>query len=181
MSTRQQVVDAIADRVRTVTTANGYATDCGKNVEIQRITDLSEKEMPIVCVDDGKATHTEDGNYMRTSLQIAVTVCMARGGADTYVRAAMRDIKRAVGLDYRLGGLVETVFPESSDLALQQKDFRYVCGQVIFRADYQTPYPPEASASGLVPFQRFRDSWDLAPPDGQVDAQDAVNLEGDIT
>jgi hypothetical protein len=178
MNTRQQIVDAIAARVRTITTANGYATDCGKSVEVQRITPLAEKEMPIVCIDDGKASYGEEGNYMQVALQVTAEVFMARSGADAYVRAAMNDIIRAIGLDYRLGGLVEKVIHDSTDIALQQTDFRYVAGQVSFRADYREPYPSEADMDGQAPFLRFRDSWDLAQKDGQVDAQDAVDLEG---
>jgi hypothetical protein len=178
MSTRQQIVDAIYTRLVLIKAANGYATNAGAKVDQLRTTPIAESELPIICLDDTTTRITEDGNYLSVSLTVEVTVAMSKNAAPSFVRAAMNDVVRAVGLDYRLGGLVEKIVPVSTEINAQQAEYKFVAGLVTFQATYREPYPPEIDASGMVPFLRFRDKWDLAPSDGQIDAQDSVDLEG---
>jgi hypothetical protein len=114
MSTiRQQIVDALVGRLKTITTANGYASDIGGNVYSWFPENLSTEVLPLLMVNDLGDTLTDSGqDQIEHSLRIQIEGHIAAGTTtDQAIRSLIGDIAKVVmdPQDRTLGGLCDTM------------------------------------------------------------------------
>jgi hypothetical protein len=107
-SIRQQIVEAIDTRFKTILTTGGYETNIGQNVHWFRGR-LDPAGLPaIVCRDHQTQEWATAGAWTRT-LTIEMELYLAPTATpDTIMRSALADIEVAVGSDDTWGGLAET-------------------------------------------------------------------------
>lgn len=137
-SKRQQIVDALATAMATITTGNGYQTDAGANVSTWLIRDLDETELPSIEVRDvgqsvGSAISTSEWN-----LNVEIEITAAGTTAPAICRAAMADVYQALGVDNTLGGLAIRVDSSGDDLTVDQTESKIARGTVAIEVAYRT-------------------------------------------
>lgn len=113
---RQQIVDAVETRLKTILTSNGYYTDLGNEVYVwlQRpiedaktlsaiIRDLEQEE---ITFEDQNSTHLH-----RKNLEVEIEIVSSSASA---LRQAEADVNKAIGTDPTWGGLAELTRPYNS-------------------------------------------------------------------
>jgi hypothetical protein len=114
MSTiRQQIVDALVVRLKTITIANGYSSAIGNNVYSWFPENLATEVLPLLMVNDLGDTLTDSGrDQIEHSLRIQLEGHITAGTTtDQFVRALIGDIARVImdPEDRTLGGLCDTM------------------------------------------------------------------------
>lgn len=145
-SLRQKIVAAIVTRMRTILTANGYATNIGSNVYDWR-TQFHEDELPAVSVCDLTAeTVTPDGvsNPRRVAhlLGVQIRIHAVRDETPDNIRRMIADVTRAIGTDDRWHsggvGLAMTTRPVRDGFLIPQDSFEVIGGFVEIEVSYLT-------------------------------------------
>jgi hypothetical protein len=145
-SLRQQIVDAVIDRMSSIQTVNGYLTDIGANVYDWR-TQFHEEELPAVSVCDLTAdTITPDGasNPQRVahSLPLQIRIYAVRDESPSNIRAMIADVITAIGRDDRwhVGGigLAMTTRRVRDGFLIPQDSFEVIGGVVEVEVIYLT-------------------------------------------
>lgn len=107
ISKRQQIVNAIDARFKTITTANGYVTNIGNRVACWETVDLSRLETMMLLYRD-RLADILDSPHDRSDHRLGFEAnIVAKAGALTAdeVRAMINDVSKSLGVDYTLGGL----------------------------------------------------------------------------
>lgn len=141
MSKRQQIVDAIETRMKTILTANGYATNAGQHVYVWPTTARADSELPALLIFDTTAEINEDGGIIgkfQHTLEINIVAEASGSTSRTVVRSMIADIFKAIGTDEYFGGLVEVTSQPSHGINLEQGDKLYGAGIVRFSVTYRT-------------------------------------------
>jgi len=114
-SIRQQIIDAVETRLKTIKVANGYETDIGLNVNVWHVTDLQEPELPAIDIrDTSESIEVRGGNHICTlTIEIEAKVSGASSGVS--MRDILADIIKAVGTDPSFSGLVQETKPLQND------------------------------------------------------------------
>lgn len=141
MSLRQQIVDAIEARLRTITVANGYNTNAGQHVYVWRTVSLEDAELPALCVYDTDCAMAESGSigYMTHELQVVIDAIVSGSASRTEVRKLMEDVFRAIGVDRTWGALAEHTEIQSHGINLEQAERLIGAGQVRLLITYRAP------------------------------------------
>lgn len=107
MSTVAQIVQAVADRVATVTPGNGYTSNLAGKVSLYRRTPLAGSESLAVFVNHGGKTNPDGSEFGVRRREVPVVVLVVGKGAtsDAVIHAAIVDIEEAFRADPQLGGL----------------------------------------------------------------------------
>ena len=140
VSKRQQIVDAIDARLKTITTANGYNTDAGNNVFEWRSYPLDENsELPaLVYRDTEEIESLAVGGYQLHTLTIEIEGYVVGANAARDLRALIADVIKAIGTDLTWGGLAEDTRPVEESIEIDQEE-RKIAGAVIrIEIDYRT-------------------------------------------
>jgi hypothetical protein len=140
-SKRQQIVDAIETRMKTILTTGGYATNAGQRVYVWRTTPLADTELPALCLYDTTGEVNEDGGIIgKFSHRLDLSIEAIASGSTTrsVVRNMIADVFKALGTDEYFGGLVETTSSPSHDINLEQADKLIGAGIVKFSVTYRT-------------------------------------------
>ena len=142
MNKRQQIVDAIETRMKTIRTTNGYATNAGAHVFTWIRTQVPETEMPAISIYDGDCPIDYDNaplNFPHHLLDVAL-VAEAKGStAQVDVRKIIADIVKAIGADLTWGGLAIDTDLISHGINMEQGDKPAGAGIVQIRITYRTP------------------------------------------
>lgn len=120
---RQDAVDALKDRLATVRTANGYATDIGARVFSWRKAPVTSAETPCTEVKDGKNETRLEGAPMGRAYQfldVEIVLSLQGGGTAIQARSAIADVKKAIGLDDKFGGVTKWATPETDEINIEQ-------------------------------------------------------------
>ncbi|RQW89937.1 MAG: hypothetical protein EHM79_02200 [Geobacter sp.] len=142
MSKRQQIVDAIETRMKTILTTGGYATNAGRNVFDWRITPIPETELPAICIYDGDCAidYEETPVGLQGHFLIVDLVSDAKGSAARAdVRKINADVVKAIGTDLTWGGLAVDTDLISHGLNMEQGDKPIGAGIVRIKIYYRTP------------------------------------------
>jgi len=105
---RQQIVDAIVTRFKDISTAGGYQTDLGTRVFLGRTTEPVESECPALNIwdtDEDNARRLNRIHEHRLKIQAFVYQAGSTVAGGAYVRKAVADIFKAIGVDVTWGGL----------------------------------------------------------------------------
>lgn len=140
MSTRQDIVDAVTTRLKTIQKSGGYNTDLGYNVYEWRPGALEQSELPSVIVRDLGAEAMDGAiGQFRWSCMIECTITAA-DGTDTMqtMRWAIEDVYTAIGTDCTWGGLAQYSEQPSDSIEVDQEEHLIAGARVAFRIIYDT-------------------------------------------
>lgn len=114
-SVRQQIVDAVETRLKTIKTANGYETDIGLNVNVWHTTDFQETELPAIDIRDvSEVMEVRGGNHICT-LTVEIEAKVSGSASGVTMRDILADIIKAVGTDSTFSNLVQETRPLQND------------------------------------------------------------------
>lgn len=125
----------------TITIANGYQTDIGAKVTKWDQTPITERRMKGVDISDpeelsfpGVTLHQDHELTVH-----AVVHCKDEAGATPeYLRNAIADIWRTIGLDRTWGNLARTTEPIKSEISVDQAGQITGGARVQFKVKYRT-------------------------------------------
>ncbi|MFU8883104.1 MAG: hypothetical protein ACNA7Q_12115 [Rhodobacterales bacterium] len=153
MSNRQQIIDALVTRLKTIVAGDvitldndeeyTYATSAGSAVEEWRTTPLEQKEPFALVVYDQEARKTIDDDtsigYQRHALQIDIVVVTQQATPLAMARAMMADVSACIGIDPTFGGLAAWTQIISDSLDMDAKARVYAGARVSIEITYDTP------------------------------------------
>lgn len=98
---REAIVDVIADRLREIRTANGYATDAGSALYIGEIPGLGDEADPLVSIailpgDEDPESHQMEHVNFKWEIEIGAVVKIDATDAWRLVEHLLADIKQAI-------------------------------------------------------------------------------------
>jgi hypothetical protein len=139
-SIRQQLIDKIDARFKTITTANGYKTNIGSHVYDWLGRELDDSELDALIYRDVLSeievgTIHEYSNQLR--LEIEVKTKLASSTAKQ-VRKMIEDVYKAIGVDDRWSGLAIDTQPVSEMIDLQQYEEIMGSAMIVVAIEYDT-------------------------------------------
>ncbi|MCP3177305.1 hypothetical protein MJO47_09360 [Desulfuromonas sp. KJ2020] len=140
MTKRQQIVDALDARLKSITMANGYSTDIGKKVSAWRSAPLAESEPFVLIYRDTECPkEAPEAGRHRHSLQIEMTILVRSSTSPGTVRAMIGDVVKAIGTDPRLGGLALWAALVADSLAVERETRTLAGADLSWQITYSTP------------------------------------------
>lgn len=141
MSRRQDIVDAIETRLKTITTGGGYSTQIGSKVYPWRKTAVQVSEVPCLCFWDQQADVEFEGRAIGTrqhNLAVEVVVFVKSATTAAQARAALQDVVAAIGTDDTLGGLADRCELTAHELTMEVDGDICGAGRIAFTVQYTT-------------------------------------------
>ena len=137
---RQQIVDALDLRFKSILIVGGYQTDIGKNVFAWRSTAFTDDELPgLAYLDLDESNDVSIGEWEHGMILEIDLHILHETDAMRELRNAITDVLRAIGLDTRLGGLTEDITPSQRDfIKITQNDERYASCMLNMIVTYLT-------------------------------------------
>lgn len=171
MSTRQQIVTAVAAMLRTSLPA------VEGRVYASRVRHIQSARLPSIGVYGLKETPDDEGTSPRRytrDLTLAVEVVASGETMDATLNALSDAVEDTLEADPTLGGLVQDLELRGVEISLAEKGDELVgCARVDAGVWYERPrQQPE-----LEDFATGGVRWDLAPQDGATDAEDIIHPE----
>ncbi|HLE18673.1 MAG TPA: hypothetical protein VI728_10365 [Syntrophales bacterium] len=143
-SKRQQLIDAIDARFKTIKTTNGYETELGNNVFAWRSSPIEAAELPCLLYRDTNETiELTIGAHIHT-LTIETEIITSGGTAIKDIRKMLADIIKCIGADLTWGGIAEDTLPVAGeDIKIEQQENIITGAKLSFAAQYVTePFNP---------------------------------------
>ena len=133
---RQEIVTAIVEKMKEISTANGFYSDAGKNVFEWLDKSLGKDEYPAIIIRD-ISDNVADGQYLDHKLKIEIDIAVKDGSNTTWnMREVSSDVIKSFGL------LEEKIYCRcnynGSDFLVDQKDTLYGGVRLDFEVLYQT-------------------------------------------
>ena len=140
MSDRQEIVDAIKNRLSSIRTANGYGTELGLHVFEWKVTVFADSELPGVAFRDTEQTVAElTGGYRNNSLTIEFILGAATGASTPgIVRQAIADVLRCIDSDPTWGGLAWDTAIQTDEMFMDHDGKLTGLAKVTAVVKYQT-------------------------------------------
>ena len=124
-SIRQQIINKIDERLKTIQIINGYETDAGKNVFHYKENPFEQANLPCIEYRD----ISDSPEYLSFGLFLHVIMLEIRAYAngvnvDKTIRKIRADIEKAIGTDLTWDGLAEDTrqINISQDIDLEHKE-----------------------------------------------------------
>lgn len=133
-NTRASIAAALAPLFVTLTKANGYALDLGKNVIVWPAVPVAEDQLPAVCYADTSAF--VEAMPMKQSQHTLELTVWAFVTTIAQARSAMQDVVALLWSNLTLGGTVEWVALKSHAIEQQQN---VIAATMTFEVLYRTP------------------------------------------
>lgn len=147
----QQILEAVATRLEAITTANGYNTNAGADVELGRMryngNELNSN--PVLCVYDVEDSPIEGTEFteetLMLNLSIAVDAFAKRASGDTIHETAHKitaDVKKAVLQvdDKRLNGLSLGLYYQGRQIEYPEEGGNIIAIGFRFLVPYKEKY-----------------------------------------
>jgi hypothetical protein len=136
---RQRIVDDFEKRMKTIKRLNGYQTDMGLNIFVNRTTDWQESELEGCDIRDGDEEVEAAGAVHSFTLDMDLEVKVKGSASDRYVRRVIADITVAVGKAPKFSDLIDTVKPVSiGSPDFEHKDRKFGTIDMKFKVNYRT-------------------------------------------
>lgn len=125
-SRRQQIIDALAIRLHTITLVNGYATNAGVNVFVWRKHPVTPAETPCLLVQDGElnreygVTIAKVKNTLTCNI-LALTVD-SKASTPELARMMEEDIVKCMATWDTAGGLADRLLVTKSSPSMEQHE-----------------------------------------------------------
>jgi hypothetical protein len=141
ISRRQQIVTAIATAFAGILTTGGFQTDIGAKVTQWDQTPITERRAKGVDVSDPEEL-SFPGTTLHQDHELTIyAVIHCKDEADDtpeYLRNAIADVWRTIGLDRTWGALARTTEPIKSEISLDQAGQITGGARVQFKVKYRT-------------------------------------------
>lgn len=136
---RQQIINALDARLKTITVANGYLTNIGSNVEAWEVAPAEQSELPRVeyrdeDVESSQGDGVPEGLHAHR-LKITVEVINKGDTALTEIRKQESDLHKSIGVEagatgLRWGGVATFTEPGRSRIIVDQSEIK--AGTLVF-------------------------------------------------
>ena len=139
-SVRQQIVDAIEARFKTIVTPT-YATQIGTKVYPWRKTPVQVAETPCICFWDSSAEVSFDGiaiGRRQHILQVEAVCFVSTKTTVSQARAIIEDMIAALGTDDTFGGLADRSELTSHEIGMEVDGDICGAGKITFTVQYTT-------------------------------------------
>ena len=136
-SIRQQIMDAVGTRLRSILVTNGFVTNLGENVHEWRIAPFPINGAAGIVFRD-TVCNTIQAEGHRQSLQIEVDIVARPGQTAADLRTMIADVYSAIGRDIFWGGLAMDTVPESDEIRIEQGEQRIGGASIKFSIVYRT-------------------------------------------
>lgn len=157
-------------------------TAAGVRVFPNRVIPVQHREVPMLAVytlrEDVKP-YSDSPRVLKRTLELGITIIEARteeDPVDDLVDLIAEQIEAKLRVDRTLGGTCQDVIYSGFDASFDHKGQELTGGG---RLRYQVIYETEEPEGDLdpAPFEEAHTDFDLAPPDGTVEASDIVEPE----
>jgi hypothetical protein len=140
MSRRQQILEAVVTRLKTITTNNGYLLQIGTKVFDWKLNPLLPADLPAIEVRDREAPMELINLAGGMSHQLNMDIIIIASGitAAATARKGLEDIVKALQVDRTFGGLVQVYLPKSTSIEMQQDEQLLAAGQFTCELQYYT-------------------------------------------
>lgn len=142
MSKRQQIIDALETRMKTILTTGGYQTNVGQRVSVWPTVPMAEASASELSIFDHDAEVMETGIIGQSRHELLVDIMVEIPGSDSRadVRKALADINKALWSGLTLGGLCEPITILSNGITFEQGAKVIGAGIVKIRVPYYTAH-----------------------------------------
>lgn len=139
-STRQDIIDAIDTRLKTIKTTAGYKTNAGNNVFDWLDRDLADSELDaIIYRDKSSVMDMSDFDSKISSVIVEIEVkTKSTTTTAAQVRKMIEDVYKAIGTDETWGGLALQTMPKTDDINVQQSDKITGSGTIMIEIQYES-------------------------------------------
>jgi hypothetical protein len=139
-SIRQQIMDALATRLATITTANGYQTSAGSKVFVWRKHPVTPAEVPCLLVQDTDLARDYNRLVGQAENRLTVEIVAAAKGSTTAAeaRAIEADIVKCLAGWETAGGLADWLLVEKTALVMEQHEEMVGAAQITVAIAYTT-------------------------------------------
>jgi len=138
MTIRQQIVDAVLTRLRTITAANGYGFDLSGTVDEWPGTKISPNKLPAAIVSDPDGGIDDAGVSGRLDHKMAIEIELIVKGTPSIVRALVGDVFKAIGTDPTWSGLAVDTTATGVQLAVEQHEHLFSGAQINLSVAYRS-------------------------------------------
>ena len=135
-SIRQQIINAVDARLKTIKIANGYNYDLGNNVFEWRDAPLSDSNLPALIYRD-LSCDTEYLETHRHKIHIEVELVIKDTLASA-VRKMIADVLKAIGVDPQWSNLAINTHPEGDEMQVKQSEKIIGGASVKFAIEFRT-------------------------------------------
>ena len=128
---KENIISAVLTRLATITTANGYNSNAGNNVDESR--DIKYKTFPAINVEEGSDTIVDVSNslYHTRLLELNIEVIDNGTLAPSELRKAEADVFKCVGVDETWSGYAIQTFPGDVNPSYSQHEENKIIGKTI--------------------------------------------------
>lgn len=137
---RQQIVEAVRDRFKTILTSGGYQTSLGSNLTIWNTTPIQKRELEGIDLRDTSDKYDEKiTRHVEHRLRIdAEFHCKKEDATAAYLRNGIADINRAIGMDSKWSGLALSTHILADEMIIDKTDKTIGGVQVQIEIEYRT-------------------------------------------
>jgi hypothetical protein len=137
-SIRQQIIDAIDIRFKTILVTGGYKTNIGQHVFDWLDRDLADSELDaLIYRDKHNEITSESFDTCTNRLQAEIEIKTKSATTAEQVRLMAEDVYAAIGTDESWGGLALGTDPSSDDIDIQQADKIMGSGKIVIFINYE--------------------------------------------
>ncbi len=140
---RQQIINAIDVRLKTILVSNGFKTNLGLNVFEWRVTELTEAELPALIYRDTESavgdSPPESFDRQRQLLDIEIDVVVSGSTAPADLRKAIGDVMVAIGSTREArewNDLAEDTIQGSESISIEHEERRVAGARLFFSIQY---------------------------------------------
>lgn len=139
-SIRQQIIDAIDSRLKTITMQNGYNSDIGNNVFYWRAENYGKEELPLMEYRDIACATRRKGLLEENTITVEVEVATAAGTTTAReIKSMIADTRKAIQIDTTWGKLAANTRCTGDEIAIEQKEKIIGGAKITFEIDFRTP------------------------------------------
>ncbi len=138
-SKRQQIIEALDTRLKTIKKTSGYKSDIGNHVYDWLDRDLDDSELPALIYRD-RTNPIESYTVLNYLNQVNVEIEVKAKSASTTaesVREMIEDVYKAIGTDDRFGGLAVDSQPVSDEINISHEDKIKGTGTINIIIEYE--------------------------------------------
>jgi hypothetical protein len=138
-SKRQQIIEAIDTRLKTILTTGGYHSNIGQHVFEWKTSPFSDEQEPGVTYRDVSNNREAEGavNKFRWRLTVEIEV-VSQTTAET-MRLMIADVLKAVGVDHTWGALAQRSGQPDTEMIVEQTDKIVTGAKITLPITYDAP------------------------------------------
>lgn len=145
---QQQIIDEIKTQMKTILIANGFHTDLGNNVSINKANSLisganedalNVREIALAAITAKSGGMVSHFDYM---MQVEIDIHFKGGTASTDIRKGIWDVQKLIGENLQWNGLaINSYPPEGSEfvqLVFEQEEDIIIGAKINFIIEFRT-------------------------------------------